>query len=54
MDLLSWIVAGSIVALLILCILLMALERYVKRRAAQADLLPGGGAARRQGEAPAT
>ena len=53
MDLVSWILVGSIIALLILCVLLMILESYAKRRAAQADLLRCGGAARRLGDPPA-
>jgi len=52
MDLLSWIVVGSIIFLLIVCVLLMLLESYLKHRPAQ-DLLPGGGAARRLGQPPA-
>jgi hypothetical protein len=46
MDLLSWIVVGSII------VLLMLLESYLKGRPAE-ELLPGGGAARRLGEPPA-
>ena len=53
MDLLSWIVVGSIIALLILCVLLMILGSHVKRRAPQTDLLLGGGATCRLGEPPA-
>jgi hypothetical protein len=34
MDLLSWIVVGSIIALLIVCALLMMLESYLKGGAA--------------------
>jgi hypothetical protein len=51
MDLLSWswIVVGSIIALLTICVLLELLESYLKCRPVQ-DLLPGGGAARRLGE----
>ena len=52
MDLLSWIVVGSIIALVIVCVLLMMLESYLKGRRV-GDLLPGRGAARRLGEPPA-
>lgn len=47
MDPLFWVFIGLLVAFVFFCSLLVILEMYLKKRAEQVDLVPGGGAGRR-------
>lgn len=47
MEVAFWVLIGLLIALVFTCIMLMVVESYLKRRAVQGDLLPGGGAGRR-------
>ena len=43
MDALTWVLIGLVILLVVLCVVLSVLEAHIKRRAAQRELLPGGG-----------
>jgi len=43
MDSLTCVLIGLVTLLVVLCVVISVLEIHIKRRAAQRELLPGGG-----------